>query len=294
MYRSLPALFLMLCLALACAPAPAPAAPPVAATAAPMSTEASAATVVPTETAAPTETPEPAATVAPTETAMPTATAKPTETPEPTAAPTETAAPTDAAAHVQSATLNVRGGPDTAYPVIAAVQQGEALLIIGQAKDCAWLKVTTPQGQAGWVAGGAQFVSFSLACADIPVAAAPPPPTAAPTPTEAPRPTAPPAATAAPAPAPAPAPTTAPQTGDANQGCYLIENFIGAELNITITAQDRPWNQTFKVGPMAKRIYCLDPGRYTYTIDAPPPWNSITGSLDVAAGDRFRWPVRGE
>jgi serine protease Do len=44
---------------------------------------------------------------------------------------------------------------------------------------------------------------------------------------------------------------------------------------------------------MGTKEYCLDLGRYTYTIDAPPPWGSINGDLTVNAGDRFRWPIEG-
>jgi hypothetical protein len=39
---------------------------------------------------------------------------------------------------------------------------------------------------------------------------------------------------------------------------------------------------------------CLDPGRYTYTIDAPPPWGTLNGEMTVQAGDAFLWPISGE
>jgi hypothetical protein len=102
-----------------------------------------------------------------------------------------------------------------------------------------------------------------------------------PTPTTKPKPK----ATATPKP-PAPPPTT-------NQGCYLFENQLGAELTVTFTAQDRQWNDSFKIAANGTKEYCLDPGRYTYTIDAPPPWNSINGELQVNPGDRYRWPIKG-
>jgi hypothetical protein len=94
-----------------------------------------------------------------------------------------------------------------------------------------------------------------------------------------------------PKPTKAPAPTSPPPAS--NQGCYLFENQIDAELTVTFTAQDRQWSDSFKVPANGTKQYCLDPGHYTYTIDAPPPWNSINGDLQVNPGDRYRWPIRG-
>jgi serine protease Do len=99
-----------------------------------------------------------------------------------------------------------------------------------------------------------------------------------------------------PSPQPEPTNTTAPPPPpppQSNQGCYLFENRIDAELNVTFTAVDRNWADSFKINPMGTKEYCLDPGRYTYTIDAPPPWGSTNGDLQVNAGDRFRWPIEG-
>ncbi len=97
-------------------------------------------------------------------------------------------------------------------------------------------------------------------------------------------------------PKPKPKPTKAPQptSPSANQGCYLFENYLDAELTVTFTAQDRQWSDAFKIAASGTKEYCLNPGRYTYTIDAPPPWNSINGDIEVQAGDRYRWPIRGE
>jgi hypothetical protein len=41
-------------------------------------------------------------------------------------------------------------------------------------------------------------------------------------------------------------------------------------------------------------VMCLGPGRYTYTIDAPPPWASVNDYLDVVAGQHYRFPVGAE
>ncbi len=115
----------------------------------------------------------------------------------------------------------------------------------------------------------------------------PVPPTATPTPPTA---TAKPQATATPKP-PA-APTQAPPPA-ANQGCYLFQNFLGAEVTVTLTAQEWQWNDVFTLAPGGEKTYCLDPGRYTFTLDAPPPWGSTNGELVVRAGDRYLFPIQG-
>jgi len=76
-------------------------------------------------------------------------------------------------------------------------------------------------------------------------------------------------------------------------GCYLIQNQINAELTFTIEAVGWNWRETFRMPPGAEIPYCLSPGRYNYTIAAPPPWSNINGSIDVEAGDRLFWPIRG-
>lgn len=118
------------------------------------------------------------------------------------------------------------------------------------------------------------------------------PPTDAPvqpTNTSAPKPT----NTSAPKPTKAPQPT-APPALPADKGCYLMENHLGADLTVTFTAQDREWADSFQIPANESKEYCLDPGRYTYTIDAPPPWGTSNGELEVQAGDHYRWPIRGE
>ena len=84
------------------------------------------------------------------------------------------------------------------------------------------------------------------------------------------------------------------QTSSSNQGRYLFQNQLGAEVTITLTRTDTGKGTTFKVAGGAESEKCFDPGRYTYTMDAPPPWNSINGELTVQAGDAFLWPIAGE
>lgn len=264
--------------------------PPSAATVAPPTTERAApqpATAAPTTS--PTATPAPP-TVAPSPTAAPTLAPTATQPPpSPTVAPsaTPTAKPTDKptvtrtpAPHavVTTEILNVRAGPDTQYEAIARVAKGDALTVVGQTAQCDWLKVLTAQNVLGWVArrsGGADLVQLNLTCADIPALVVPPP-TARPTPR--PQPTRP--------------PTPAQGGLPADKGCYLFQNFMGVELNVTFN-NARGWSDNFKIAPNAERVYCLAPDRYTYTIDAPPPWAAISGSLDVQAGKHYRFPVQG-
>jgi hypothetical protein len=117
----------------------------------------------------------------------------------------------------------------------------------------------------------------------VPPTDTPVPPTATPTKKPAPKPSA----------TPKPAPTATQPSPAANQGCYLFQNFLGAELSITFTSTDRAWNDKITIPAGGEQMYCLDPGHYTYTLDAPPPWGSINGDLQVNAGDRFMFPIRG-
>ncbi len=245
-------------------PTTAPTAPPTALPASP--------TVAPSPTATPTLAPT-ATQPPPSPTVAPSATPTVTPTDKPTA--TRTPAPH---AVVATETLNVRAGPDTQYEAIARVAKGDALTVVGQTAQCDWLKVLTVQNVLGWVArrsGGADLVQLNLPCAEIPALVVPSP-TARPTPR--PQPTRP--------------PTPAPGGLPADKGCYLFQNFMGVELNVTLNNASG-WSDNFKIAPNAERLYCLAPDRYTYTIDAPPPWASINGSLDVQAGKHYRFPVQG-
>jgi hypothetical protein len=102
-----------------------------------------------------------------------------------------------------------------------------------------------------------------------------------PTPTSKPKPV--PTATQPPPPSPPPA----------SQGCYLFQNFLGADVTVTLTAQDWEWSDSFTLSPNEEEFYCLDPGRYTFTLDAPPPWGSTNGELIVQAGDLYSFPIQG-
>lgn len=171
---------------------------------------------------------------------------------------------------VLAETLNVRAGPGTNYGRIGAVQRDDELTITGQVSNCAWLQVTTPDGTEGWVSGGAQYVTINADCAAIPVVEAPPPPRTS----------------------SGGSASSGGNTGAAaGKGCYTFQNQLGAELNITFTKADGSWNKTFKVARGGEYRECFDPGKYTYTLDAPPPWGSTNGELTVSAGDNYAFPI---
>lgn len=101
-----------------------------------------------------------------TATATPIATlAAPTPSPSPTPEPVLTTVITDR--------LNLRSGPSTEVPRLTVVTLGMQLIVTGQVGNCAWLRVTAPDGQQGWVSGDPQFTSLGAACETIPVAESP-------------------------------------------------------------------------------------------------------------------------
>lgn len=119
----------------------------------------------------------------------------PTPTTEPTAEPSPTPAP--AAFTVTSASLNVRSGPGTLFPVIGRLTNGQSFPVTGKNDDGSWWQFDY-NGRTGWVVGSNVAVTSGEA---VQVAQnIPQPPTAAP------RPTAPPAAPRPAQPQPQPQP----------------------------------------------------------------------------------------
>lgn len=78
----------------------------------------------------------------------------------------------------------------------------------------------------------------------------------------------------------------------ADQGCLLLQNQLGPELTFTFTGTDNGFSDTVAVNSDADVPYCLAPGRYTVTVDAPPPWADINEEFTLNAGDRFFFPIR--
>ena len=186
---------------------------------------------------------------------------------------------------VEVDSLNIRSGPGTNYNRVGVARQGDALVIDGQVDNCDWLKISAPDGTEGWASGKSQYVTLDTRCTDIPEAKRPAPP-----------------AERAPAQEGGTRGSQNDQgssqsgsaAGESDQGCYRFQNQLGSELTVTFTRTENGKGTTFKVGGNGEVDKCFAPGRYTYTIDAPPPWNSINGELTVQAGDAFLFPISGE
>ncbi|MCE7989353.1 MAG: SH3 domain-containing protein, partial [Caldilinea sp. CFX5] len=175
-------------------------------------------------------------------------------------------------AEVTTNALNIRSGPGTNYERLGSLSNGDQVVVIGQYNNCGWLNVQTRDEVTGWVSGNERYVKLDTDCSAIPEAEAPAPPRNSGSGSQRPSPAAP----------------------TSTKGCYLFQNQLGAELNITFTRKGDGWNTTFKVKEDAEVQQCFDPGDYTYTLDAPPPWGSTNGELTINAGDNYTFPIRPE
>lgn len=231
----------------------------------------------------------------------------------PASAATVQAQDSSPTATVLVAKLNVRSGPGTSYARVGAVSAKEVLTVLGQAQNCGWLKVKSKQ-LSGWVSGQPAYVKVSVPCSKLPAAAvdatvtatvtatsattttaAPVAPAAAPAAPATATPAAIPAAipTATPAPAAAPAGEAREDPLPQDMACFLMRNEVGPELNVTLTNKDSGKAENFRVPPSGEKVWCLYPGSYAGTIDAPPPWDSLNVDFSVQAGERFVWPIKG-
>ncbi len=172
--------------------------------------------------------------------------------------------------------LNVRTGPGTNYIRIETVAKNQVLSVIGRNTGCSWLKVVTPTNEDGWISASASLVQFNGNCDEIPessfqnsqsqpIGQSQMPSSQATSPT---------------------------QAESSGRSCLLFQNFIGTEVVVTLTAQDRQWNTTITLPKGTEQYECLDPGRYTYTLDAPPPWGSTNGGITLNPGDNFSIPIQ--
>ncbi len=207
---------------------------------------------------------------------------------------TEVATATTATATVLVDSLRIRTGPSTEAEVVGAAVLGERYPIIGQALDCQWFQVTHPVLGSVWIAGG-EFAAADSDCAQIPAAAAtdatalpaapvdPAAPVATPVPA---------GETTTPTIQPTPTPATTADGFPADQGCLLLQNQLGPELTFTFTNTDGSFNETVQVTSEEDVSFCVVPGRYRVTVDAPPPWADLNEEFTLNAGDRFFFPIR--
>ena len=175
------------------------------------------------------------------------------------------------------ASLRVRSGPGTEYDVIAAAIQGEIYPIVGQANACQWYQITHPQLAEAWVAGGTELVSSDTSCEQIPSVAIPTSPTPDQSGSNSP---------------PTPTPSLAQPTDTTDQGCLVLQNQLGPPLTFTFTRSDGSFSDTFEVTSDADVPYCLAPGNYRVTVDAPPPWSALNTEVQLNAGDYIYFPIR--
>lgn len=57
--------------------------------------------------------------------------------------------------------LNVRSGPGLAYPAFDVLKQGDQVAVLNYNAASDWWQVQLPSGSAGWISGGAAYVSVS-------------------------------------------------------------------------------------------------------------------------------------
>ena len=278
----------------------------------------------PTATEAPTATEEPEPTEAPTVTVEPTATeaAAPTETVAPTATPlllptatetepsptTVTAAPITDVVQLEILvhSLRIRAGPSTDFEILSVGKAGELFEVTGRTESCDWMQIRFGTDQRGWVSS--QFVVYPGPCAQFAVVddtstADLPPATETPV-IEPTTPAATPAAEATATEAVDSDTTNTDVTGNAvpptegedllptDKGCYLFQVRIDSQVDITFTSQDRDWETTFALATNEDQVHCLEPGKYTFLLVAPAPWEEYAGEIEVNAGDRYLFPIR--
>lgn len=194
-------------------------------------------------------------------------TGAPTPASPPTATPTRQP---PATATVLVETLNVRTGPSTDYAILGVAKRDQTFAVIAQANNCAWVMIEDSSGKQGWLAAAGGYARVTGNCRELDSGEILPTPTRSPN-------------------AFPPIQPTAP-SGD---GCITFKNELNVELNITFTGQSGQGSRNFRVGGHSSLRQCFAPGPYTYTMDAPPPWDDINGDLDVQRGMNITFPVRG-
>lgn len=138
--------------------------------------------IIVTATPVPSPTPTPGP---PTETPLPTPTAGP-----PTATPTATGTPLPPVqVKVKTTNANVRQGPGAGYPLVARIEQGTEITVVGRNAGGTWWKVCCVNGADVWIADQVVTVTGPVWTVPEVTNIPPPPPTAVPSSTPAPSPT---------------------------------------------------------------------------------------------------------
>lgn len=72
---------------------------------------------------------------------------------------------------VRSFRLNVRAGPKISYPVVAVLQQGEHVGLLGRAEGLPWVYVRAQDDTEGWISSASEFLTVSDPVESLPVRA---------------------------------------------------------------------------------------------------------------------------
>lgn len=89
--------------------------------------------------------------------------------------PTENAPTLTAVGVVATGALNIRSGPDIAYPATAVVYQGYTLTLIGRNANSSWVKVRLSNSAEGWA--NASLLTTNVTISSLPTSSAPAAPT---------------------------------------------------------------------------------------------------------------------
>jgi hypothetical protein len=215
-----------------------------------------------------------------------------TTEPEPTATPrgktpaTTTAAATaigaaptvvptvvrDPQAIVQSATLNLRGGPGQNYPIMGKVARGDKLYPVARTANCQWLQAgVLGRSELVWVAAGPQFVTLNVPCETLRVVDELPP-------TPVPAPTALPAPTAVPAPIAASRPATdllSRSSSGSGPGELLIKNGTDSDgVVLLVDAAGSPVQAAYIRAGESFRMTQIADGTYRLYFSKGEGWNA--------------------
>ena len=71
-------------------------------------------------------------------------------------------------AAVKGATMNVRSGPGTAFPVVASAKKGQSFDVQGKTKDGVWLQLCCFSGKPGWASASLLTVTGDLSKVPVP------------------------------------------------------------------------------------------------------------------------------